>query len=78
MNTIYKDINKPTIAFVIVQNEGFHKRYFNGSTNPNIEISHHHEGAKHFDTYEQAEKELKFLELEKFNPPFIVEEHEWL
>lgn len=76
-NTVYKEMSE-TKAFVIVQNEDIHKRYFNGSTNPNIEITHHPDGAKHFDTYEEAEKELNYLELEKFNPSFIVEEHEWL
>jgi len=65
-------------AYVIVQNEGIHKRYYNGSTNPYIETTHHPDGAKHFDTYDQAKKELNDLELEKFDPPFIVEEHEWL
>lgn len=76
-DTEYKEM-KEGIAFVIVQKYNGHNRYFTGSYTPEIGITHHVDGAAHYNSFEFAEKELKELELDKFNPPFIVEEHEWI
>jgi hypothetical protein len=77
MRTEYKEM-KPKIAFVIVQNENGYKRYINGCYNPEIELTYSPEGAKHFDSYGEAEKELMDFSLQIATPPFIVEEHEWV
>lgn len=77
MSTTYKEM-KEIKSFVIVQNENGHKRYINGCYNPEIELTYVPEGAKHFDTLELAEKELREFSLQIATPPFVVEEHEWV
>lgn len=75
-NTNYKEM-KPGIMYVVARKATKNRtEYLNGSFNPEIGITMHPDGAKHYESKELAQSEIDELRLS--DKGFIVEEHEWV